>query len=106
MTAADDYGASAVHLETLRRLVDGRCERVRFAGFTPQGARVGAYSFLLFGHRRRVWVQAPLTPAGRLRNGTGRWRFRQTGRGATADPWDYADSVHDVVDWLCAKAGC
>ena len=54
MTAADDYGASAVHLETLRRLVDDRCERVRFAGFTPQGAGVGAYSFLLFSHRRRV----------------------------------------------------
>ncbi len=51
-------------------------------------------------------VQAPLTPAGRLRNGTGRWRFRQTGRGVTADPWDYADSVHDVVDWLCTRAGC
>ncbi len=58
MTAADDYGASAVHLETLRRLVDGRCERVRFAGFTPQGARVGAYSFLLFSQREGVAVTA------------------------------------------------
>ena len=106
MTVASDYGASAVDLETLRRLVEARCKWVRFGGFTPSGARVGEYSFLLFGQSRRAWVQAPLTPSGRQRNGTGRWRFRQTPRDRSHDPWKYAGSVDEVVDWLCAKAGC
>ena len=106
MTVASDYGVSAVDLEMLRRLAEARCKWVRFGGFTPSGARVGEYSFLLFGQSRRAWVQAPLTPSGRWRNGTGRWRFRQTARGPSRDPWEYAGSVDEVVEWLCAKAGC
>lgn len=106
MTVAADYGASAADLETLRRLVGARCKWVRFGGFTMTGARAGAYSFVLFGRSRRVWVQAPLTPSGRRRrNAKGRWRFRQTAPGPSRVPWEYAGSVDEVVDWLCAKAG-
>ena len=97
------YGESATDLETLRRLVAARCPHVGFGGHTPSGARTGEYSFRPVAGRS-AWVQAPVTPTGRSRAG-GRWRFRLSRRpGQPRDPWEHADTVHRVVDWICAKA--
>lgn len=32
--------------------------------------------------------------------------FRVDGPGGSPDLWEYADSVYEVADWLCAKADC
>ena len=53
---AKDYGAAAVHLETVRRMVEQRCPRAIFAGFSRDGARCAQYRFVL-PYGRSVLVQ-------------------------------------------------
>lgn len=101
-TAASDYGASSPELETLRRLVAIRCPTVRFGGFTPSGAANGEYSFRL-PTGRSAWIRSPMAPKGGQRHEhPGRWLCRLTNR--PRDPWKYARSVDDVVDWLTVQA--
>lgn len=107
MTETPDYGESAVHLETLRRLVEQHCPVVRFGGFTPSGARIGEYSFRL-PSGLSAWVQAPVTPTGLPRRAgdiRGAWRFRITTVGGRPRPWNIAEQVNDVADWICAQTG-
>ena len=96
------YGRSGPALEALRRAVAARCPQVSFGGHTPSGARIGEYSFRPVAGRS-AWIQAPLTPTGRLRKGGGRWRFRLTTRHGSPDTWQHAVEVDPVVDWLCAQ---
>lgn len=104
MTTAKDYGASAVELETLRRLVDERAiAGVYFGGFTPSGAANGEYSFRL-PSGISAWVRAPTAPKGGLRYvHPGQWLFRLTNR--PRDEWQHAGSVHIVVDWYREAGG-
>jgi len=108
MVFAQNYGASAAHLEALCRMVQALCPRVRFAGHSVSLARTGACAFRLppgrSSHRRSVWVQAPVMPAGKLRAGTGRWRFRFTSPRGRPPQWRSADSIDQVVDWICSQA--
>ena len=103
MTTANDYGSSAVELETLRRLVEAReVTDVRFGGWTPSGAANGEYLFRLPGGIS-AWVRSPTGPkGGPRREHPGRWLFRLTHR-PRAD-WQHARTVFDVVDWLIAQA--
>ena len=101
MADIDKYGESAPHLEALRAAVAERCPQLRFGGHTASGAGRGEYSFRPIDGRS-AWVQAPVTPDGRPRSSGGRWRFRLTNR-VGENPWGYADTVDQVVDWLCAQ---
>lgn len=77
-TTAKDYGASALELETLRRLVTAQVPAVRFGGFTPSGAANGEYSFRL-PNGLSAWVRSPTAPKGRQRaRHPGHWLFRLT----------------------------
>ena len=101
-TTASDYGASSTELETLRRLIAVRCPTVRFGGFTPSGAANGEYSFRL-PNGRSAWVRSPVASKGGQRHEhPGYWLCRLTNR--PRDPWKYARSVDDVVDWLTVQA--
>ena len=108
MVFARNYGASASYLEALSRVVQARCPLVRFGGCSVSLARTGACAFRLPPGRssfsRSVWVQAPLTPAGKRRAGTGRWRFHLTGQRGRPPEWRSADSLDQVVDWICSQA--
>ncbi len=95
-----DYGYSAKDLEDLRFEVARRCPQVQFDGRTERGARVGQYNFRLISGRL-VCVQAPRTPTGELRQGTGLWRFHLTGDQPESGS---AATLSDVVDWICARA--
>ena len=101
-TTAKDYGASAVELETLRRLVEARDIPVlRFGGYTPSGAANGEYSFRL--PVGAAWVRSPTSPKGGDRHHhPGRWLFRLTHR--PHEPWQHAGYVYAVVDWLAEQA--
>ena len=81
MTTANDYGASALQLETLRRLVEVRdVAGVRFGAWTPSGAANGEYAFRLPGGMS-AWVRSPTGPKGGPRHEhPGRWLFRLTHR--------------------------
>ena len=106
MTTAKDYGASAVELETLRRLVDARAiPGVYFGGFTPSGAATGEYSFRL-PTGVSVWVRSPTAPKGGSRRvHPGRWLFRlTTAPGGDLRSWEHARDVNDVVDWIAKRA--
>ena len=101
--SASDYGKSSPDLEALRQAVADRCPQVRFGGHTRSGARIGECSFRPVDGRS-AWVQAPITPAGQRRAGTGRWRFRLTLRAGQFEPWQHADTVDQVVDWIRTQA--
>ena len=66
--------------------------RILFGGYIRSGARSGEYRFEI-GPHRSVYVQAPVTPAGRQRRG---WRFWAGGR--QCDRWCYALDLGDVAD--------
>ena len=95
---AKDYGAAAVHLETVRRMVEQRCPRAIFAGFSRDGARCAQYRFVL-PYGRSVLVQAPVTPSGKPRrvgDHRGAWAARET----DDDRWYVAETADQIVDWI------
>jgi len=101
-TTAKDYGASAVELETLRRLIAARLPAVRFGEFTPSGAANGEYSFWL-PDGRSAWIRSPTAPDGGQRDRhPGHWLCQLTSQPRA--PWKYARFVDDVVDWLTVQA--
>lgn len=100
MTDVHDYGAAAIELEILRRLIEQYCPEIAFNGFSASGARNGEYSFRMpiddGTGMQIVWVQAPVLPDGSPREVLGRWRFRKVGEPG----WQHAHHVENVVDWL------
>lgn len=102
-TTAEDYGAAAVDLETVRKLVEQRCPCVHFAGYGAYGAARGEYVFRLGPDHLSVIVQSPLTPAGHQRkNSPGYWRVRLTQSRFRPMQWQPVLSIEGVVDFICA----
>ena len=102
MTTADDYGHAGRHLEALRADLAAANFRlpIRFGGYGPSGAHVGEYRFQI-GPGYSVYVQAPVTPAGRPRQRhPGRWRYKPYG----PCPWRYAANRRAVVAAILALA--
>ena len=99
----EDYGAAAVDLETVRKMVEERCPCVHFAGYGTYGATRGEYVFRLGPDLRSVVVRSPLTPAGRQRkNSPGCWRVRITQGRFRPMQWQPVSSIEGVVDFICA----
>lgn len=103
------YGDSAADLEALRKLVEQRCPMARFSGYTKTGAETGEYRFLLSPmndprRSRSVYIRAPTTPSGRLRDGLGLWRFRRAPTSDALTEWRRATRIDTVVDWICREA--
>lgn len=109
LTAAD-YGASAGHLEMLRRILEKRCPSVRFGGFTETGARKGEYRFVLpptdRSYGRSIYVRAPTTPTGRPRDRFGTWCFRLAGKAnGSRRRWQRSDTIEAIVGWIGHQTG-
>lgn len=103
------YGDSAADLETLRKLVEERCPMAMFAGHTQTGSELGEYRFLLSPldgswKGQSIYVRAPRTPAGHLRDRLGLWCFRRAPINNRTIEWRRATHVETVVDWICHEA--
>ena len=94
-----DYGAAAPYLETAR--VDLESHGFRFEGGSASAADRGEYRFKMPNRRTSIYVQAPVTRAGRVRVHGRFWRWSPS---VKPPAWTYATALKDMVagilQWL------
>lgn len=87
-----DYGAAGPYLETARKVLESH--GFAFEGGCMSGAKKAEYRFKTPDRRRSIYVQAPVTRTGRVRQYGRFWRWSPP---VKPPAWTYCTSLEDLL---------